>query len=239
MPGPSDYNQETGELLNPEYWDGPPDLRTTKERIDDFFCPEYRSGAIQFDLNKDWLYYPPKINTREEARKMIDDRIEEAHTRLVKTFNDEDEDYISSCISESIAKHRIRERLEKLMYRFCKEGKTGRWTRYKERNKILVEEGKMSEEKAIMDHTQDYIVEFESAVKYRFKVRSNMNIDVLFDYFCVDHMGTFIMNVDMFQEKIDSGEAKVFGEKNSSIEEESLYITSVDENNYIKESRMF
>ena len=66
-----------------------------------------------------------------------------------------------------------------------------------------------------------------------------MNIDDLFDHYCVDHMGTFTMDTDVFEEKIKSGEAKLYKEAAARVPEESLRIMEVVDNNHIVTSRMF
>lgn len=234
MPNVSDYD-ENGNLLNPEYWDGPPDLRTMDEKIDDFFAGKSR-GLIMFDLYKDWLFYPPRIETKEEAEVLITERICNEINRVMRAFPDEPISKVNASIAKAMNKYDVANRVRSLTYRFCEEMHDGKWTRYKERDKILKELGKYQKPEV---KQRRYLVEFQYDKTYRFQADSQLNIDELFDYYRKDSGHGYVTDISKLKPTIEKGIARVYETGKIVNPEKSLYIMEVDENNHILQSRLF
>ena len=235
MPNPTDYD-ENGNLIDPEYWDGPPDYRSTKQRIDDYFSGDRGGFFHKFDWYEDWLYYPPKIETKDEADDIVSKKISKAKKKIVDAFPEEDKGKLFEYISGAMKKYDIVKRYRMLVYRFCKEMHPAGWTRYKERNKILEEMGK----KVKNDTTEkkEYIIEFGAVVTYKAKVRTTMDIDDLFEYYC-DDSGSLNMDHKKLAEMIKDGSAKPYSDGGIHIEDESLSVMRVKDDNHIIDSRMY
>ncbi len=237
MPNQSDYDMETGELLNPDFWNGPPDCRMDAEKIDDYFANSERCGLIHFDLYKDWLFYPPRIETQEDADSIYQERVNDEFDRIIRNFNTSNIDTIKSYIENSMDKYKIEERLDAVVSRFCRAGKPRGWTRYKERDKILISQGKKVEHKKLGDD-EKYIIDFHVTKSYRFAVRADMSVDDMFEWYSKNGEGGMPLDEDKFKKLLEDGTA-VETENFRRIEPESLWVIKVDKNNWIIDSRIF
>jgi len=235
MPNFSDYN-EHGEMINP-YFDEPIDTRTIEQRVSDYFDPDAEPRLFwRYDLYSDWLYYPPIIRTKEHGKKLYLEKIKDIYSKFKNIDYDGDTTIL---VNGFLNKFKIKEQLNELIGRFTQEGKPLGWSRYKERAKILKEQGKDVKE-GLLEEKQEYVIEFSVEVPFRLKVKSNMNIDDLFDYYCEGSGGSYHMKEDMFKEMVANGEAKMhFDHKELDVSNESLYIMKVRDNNHIVESRIF
>ncbi len=181
MPNQSDYDQETGELLNPEFWNGPPDNRTIREKIDDYFANNGKTGLTHFDLYSDWLFYPPIIRTEDEAYNVFSGRVRYDMDRMRRMFNDTVPiEQIDAWSRESMSKYDTVARLRAVTFRFCQYGKPDGWTRYRERDSIQKENGKV---RVNDGEKKTYLVEFDVVQRYQLQAHTTMSIDDLFDHF--------------------------------------------------------
>ncbi len=227
MPNFSDYDRETGELLNPDFWNGPPDNRTIDEKVRDYFDPSHIALFFSFSRYKDWMFFPPRIETADEGEKIINDWIESEFEKL-RGFG-------GGVSDEKIEKYmdmfEIREHIRGLVERFVMEGKPKGWSIHRERDKIREELG----EKVVKQYEEDetYIVEFQVVQTYQFQAHTKMTIDDLLEYYIDEETG--VEKPELLQKVIDG---KVVPVGKPEMVDESLEITQVrGESNTIVERR--
>ena len=215
MPNFSDYD-EGGNMINP-YFDSEPDRRNMDEFVSDYFDPEAkRTFFWKFDPYRDWLIYPPHIETEADADKMI----AEWKAEEINMFKDIRGSDHRDLARKYMDKYEINEHIENLTKRFVKELHPKGWNVYRERDKLKEEIGKPVVKR--YDENETYLVEFEVVQKYQFQAHTKMTIDDLFDHY-VDQ-NTWLESPELIKKVID-GKVVPVGEQ--KIVDKSLHIIHV------------
>ncbi len=229
MPNFSDYDRKTGQLLDPEYWEGEPDPRSPEKFISDYFDPDAKKTLFwKFDPYRDWLIYPPRFETGSDAEKVITEWI----SREIEKFEDFRGGNYGDVARKYMNKFGIGEHIESLTCRFVKENHRKGWTPFKERNQILQELGRFKVTKD--DKEKRYIVEFKVTQTYQFTARTKMDIDSLFDYYIDEKTG---LEKPELLDKVKNGNATPNGDL--KLVDESLDISQLNDNLTKRDWRRF